>query len=137
MKLKELASISVPDPHLLVIEPWDKGIIAEIEKALRQSELGLSPAVDGDIIRLPVPSLTEERRRELVKLVGQKVEEAREKVRRARQEAIEEVRRQEKNKEISEDEKFRRQKGVQAEVERVNREIEQMGKGKEEEILRV
>lgn len=137
MRLQELAAIATPDPHLLVIEPWDKSILPEVERALRQSELNLNPAVDETRIRLPVPPLTEERRLELVKLVKQKVEDSRQKVRDARQEAMEEVRRQEKNKEISEDEKFRLQKEVQAEVERVNREIETIGKTKEEEILKI
>lgn len=137
MRLKELASISVPDPHLIVLEPWDKSTIPDIEKAVRESKLGLSPAVDEAIIRLPVPPLSEERRREFVKLVREKVEESRQKVRQARQEAIEEIRRQEKDKDISEDEKFRLQKEIQGEVEEGNREIQAIGKAKEEEILRI
>lgn len=137
MKLKELAGISVPDPQLIVLEPWDKNVIPDIEKAVRESRLGLSPAVDEEIIRVPVPPLSEERRREFVKLVKEKVEEAREKVRRVRQEAIEEVRRQEKDKDISEDEKFRLQKEIQGQVDESNQEIEAIGKGKEEEILRI
>lgn len=137
MRLQELASITTPEPHLLVIEPWDKSVLAEIERSLRQSELQLSPAVDGDLIRLPVPPLSLERRQELSKLVGQKMESGRQKVRDARQEAIEEIRRQEKNKEISEDEKFRLQKHVQGQIDEVNQEIEQIGEAKEEEILKV
>ena len=137
MTLKELASISTPDPQLIVLEPWDKSIIADVEKAVRESKLGLSPAVDENIIRVPVPPLSEERRQEFVKLVGEMVENARQKVRQARQEAIEEVRRQEKDKEISEDEKFRLQKEIQGEVERANEEIRQVGEGKEEDILRI
>ncbi len=137
MRLKELAGISVPDPQLIIIDPWDKSIIPGIEKAVRESKLGLSPAVDESIIRVPVPPLSEERRLEFVKLVKEKVEEARERVRQQRQEAIEEVRRQEKGKEISEDEKFRLQKEVQGQVEECNREIQKIGKAKEEEILRI
>lgn len=137
MKLRELAGISVPDPQLFVLEPWDKSVMADIEKAIRESKLGLSPAVDENIIRIPVPPLSEERRREFVKLVREKVEAAREKVRRARQEAIEEVRRQEKDKEISEDDKFRRQKEIQEQVEECNREIQEIGQRKEEEILKI
>ncbi len=137
MTLKELASITVPDPQLIVIEPWDKSIIAAVEKSVRESKLGLSPAVDEGIIRVPVPPLSEERRQEFVKLVGEMVENARQKVRQARQEAIEEVRRQEKDKEISEDEKFRLQKEIQGEVEECNRGIQEIGKEKEEEILRI
>jgi len=137
MKLKELAGISTPDPHLILIEPWDKSILPEIEKAIRESPLGLSPAVDEEVIRVPVPPLSEERRREFVKLVRERVEEARQKVRQVRQEAIEEVRRQEKEKEISEDEKFRLQKEIQKQIDEANEEIREVGKAKENEILRI
>ena len=137
MTLKELASITVPDPQLIVVAPWDRSIIPEIEKAVRESKLGLSPAVDEEVIRVPVPPLSEERRQEFVKLVKQKVEEARQKVRDARQEAIEEVRRQEVDKEISKDEKFRLQKEIQKQVDECNQEIQGIGKEKEEEILRI
>jgi ribosome recycling factor len=137
MTLKELASITVPDPQLIVIDPWDKSVIPDIEKAVRGSKLGLSPAVDEDVIRVPVPPLSEERRQEFVKLVKERVEQTREQVRQARKEAMEEVRRQEKEKEISEDEKFRQEKEIQGQVEECNREIREMGEGKEEEILRI
>lgn len=137
MALKELASITTPDPQLIVLEPWDKNVITDIEKAVRESKLGLSPAVDEEIIRVPVPPLSEERRQELVKLVKEKVEEARQKVRHARQEAIEDIRRQEKEKEISEDEKFRLQKEIQKQVGEANEEIKKIGEVKEEEILRI
>ncbi len=137
MRLKELAGISVPDPRLIVLEPWDKSVIPDIEKAIRNSKLGLSPAVDEELIRVPVPPLSEERRQEFVKLVKERVEEARQKVRQARQEAIEEVRRQEKEKEISEDEKFRLQKEIQKQIENVNEEIKEVGEVKESEILRI
>ncbi len=137
MRLKELAGISVPDPRLIVLDPWDKSVIPDIEKAIRNSKLGLSPAVDEELIRVPVPPLSEERRQEFVKLVKERVEEARQRVRQARQEAIEEVRRQEKEKEISEDEKFRLQKEIQREVGEANEQIKQIGEMKEEEILRI
>lgn len=137
MTLKELAGITVPDPQLIVLDPWDKNIIADIEKAVRESKLGLSPVVDKEIIRVPIPSLSEERRLEFVKLAKEMVESARQKVRQARQEAIEEIRRQEKDKEISEDEKFRLEKEIQGEVEGANEEIREAGEAKEEEILRI
>ena len=137
MMLKELAGITVPDPSLIILNPWDKSIIADIEKAVRESKLGLSPVVDEEIIRVPIPSLSEERRLEFVKLVKDQVEETRRKVRSSRQEAIEEVRRQEKDKEISEDEKFRLEKETQKQVEECNREIKEIGERKEEEILRI
>ena len=137
MTLKELASITVPDPQLIVLDPWDKSIIQDIEKAFRSSKLGLLPAVAEEVIRVSVPPLSEERRQEFVKLVKEKVEEARQKVRDVRQEAIEEVRHQEKDKEISEDEKFRLMKEIQREVDECNQEIQEIGKGKEGEILRI
>jgi len=137
MTLKELASITVPDPQLLVLDPWDKSIIPDIERAIRNSRLGLSPAVDEEVIRLPVPPLSEERRQEFVRLVKEKIEAARQKVRDARQEAVEEVRRQETDKEIGEDEKFRLQKEIQKEVDECNQEIQEIGKEKEEEILKI
>lgn len=138
MTLKELASISVPDPTLIVIEPWDKSVLEGIERAIRESrDLGLSPAVSEEVVRVPVPPLTEERRRELTKLVGQKVEGARQRVRDVRNEAVENVRLLEKEGKISEDEKFRREKEVQQLVDGVNQEIEEMGRKKEEEILTI
>jgi ribosome recycling factor len=138
MTLKELASISVPDPNLIMVEPWDRSVLGDIERAIRGSrELGLNPAADENVIRVPVPPLTEERRTELTKLVGQKVEEARQRVRAARNEAVDELRRSEKEGEISEDEKFRREKEIQQRVDDVNREIEEIGKRKEEEIMRI
>jgi len=137
MTLKELAGITVPDPSMILLNPWDKSIISDIEKAVRESKLGLSPVVDEEVIRVPIPSLSEERRLEFVKLVKDQVEEARQKVRGCRQEAIEEIRRQEKDKEISEDDKFRLEKGVQGQIEEVNEEIKQIGEDKEEEILKI
>ncbi len=137
MSLKELAGITVPDPSLILLNPWDKSILADIEKAVRESKLGLSPVVDEEVIRVPVPPLSEERRLEFVKLVKEMIENARQKVRASRQEAIEEIRRQEKDKEISEDEKFRLEKEAQGQVENCNREIKEIGEEKESEILRI
>jgi len=137
MMLKELAGITVPDPSMIILNPWDKSVIPDIEKAVRESKLGLSPVVDEEVIRVPVPSLSEERRLEFVKLVKDQVEESRQKVRASRQEAIEDARKQEKEKEISEDEKFRLEKEIQKQVEGCNQEIKQIGEEKEEEILRI
>ena len=137
MTLKELASISTPDPHLILLDPWDKSVIPDIEEAIRGSDLKLSPVVDEEVIRIPVPQLSEERRLEFVKLVKGRVEEARQKVRSSRQEAIEEVRRREEGKEIGEDEKFRLKKEVQKQVDKANEEIKEIGEGKEEEILKI
>ena len=137
MMLKELAGITVPDPSMILLNPWDKSVLPDIEKAVRESKLGLSPVVDEEVIRVPVPSLSEERRLEFVKLVKEMVENARQKVRASRQEAIEEIRSQEKEKQISEDEKFRLEKEAQGQVENCNREIKEIGEGKENEILKI
>lgn len=137
MTLKEMASISTPDPHLILLDPWDKSVISDIEAAIRGSDLKLSPVVDEEVIRIPVPQLSEERRLEFVKLVKERAEEARQKVRLSRQEAIEEVRHQEDQKEISEDEKFRLKKQIQKQVDQANEEIKEIGEEKEREILKI
>jgi len=143
MTLKEMASISTPDPHLILLDPWDKSVIPDIEAAFRRwgkdAPTGrlYNPVVDEDVIRIPVPQLSEERRLEFVKLVKERAEEARQKVRLSRQEAIEEVRHQEDQKEISEDEKFRLKKQIQKQVDQANEEIKEIGEGKEREILRI
>ena len=135
--LKAVASISSPEPRSLVIQPWDKNAIQPIEKAIQSSSLGLNPVTDRDVIRLSIPPLTEERRKELVKLLGRYLEEARIKVRRDREEAVKEVDRKEKAKEISEDEKFREKSEVQKQVDEINKKIEDMGVSKEKEIMAV
>ena len=135
--LKALASISSPEPRTLVISPWDKNAIQPIEKAITSSSLGLNPITDRDAIRLSIPSLTEERRKELTKLLGKHLEEARIHVRREREDALREIDRREKVKEISEDQKFRERNEVQKAVDEINKKIEDMGAAKEKEIMTV
>lgn len=135
--LKALASISVPEPKQLVIQPWDKNALQPIEKAVRDSEIGLNPVADKDIIRLTIPELTEERRRELLKVLGRHVEDARIQIRREREEALKEVDRREKAKEISEDEKFRQKSETQKAVDEINKKIEEIGAAKEKEITMI
>jgi len=143
MTLKELASITVPDPHLILLDPWDKSVIPDIEDAFRRQGRDAptgrlyNPAVDEEVIRIPVPPLSEERRLEFVKLVKEQVEEARQKVRAARQEEIEEVRRREDEKDISEDDKFRLKKEIQKQINKANEELKEIGEKKEEEILKI
>ncbi|KPJ89540.1 MAG: ribosome recycling factor [Spirochaetes bacterium DG_61] len=104
MPLKQLASISVPEPRLIVIQPWDKGALSEIEKAFHKSDLALNPNNDGKVIRISIPPLTEERRKELVKIAKGKAEDARIAIRNIRRDGNEEVKTAEKNQHISEDE---------------------------------
>lgn len=133
--LKALAAISSPEPRTLVIQPWDKNAVQPIEKAIRGSSLGLNPAVDKDLIRLVIPPLTEERRRDLLKVLGRYVEDFRIQVRKEREEALKEIDRREKAKEISEDEKFRQKNEIQKTVDETNKKIEEAAAAKEKEIL--
>jgi len=135
--LKALASISAPEPKQLLIQPWDKNAIQPIEKALQSSSLGLSPVTDREAIRLSIPVLTEERRKELIKMLKRHLEDARIQMRRAREEMLKEVERKEKTKEISEDEKFRQKNEVQKIVDEMNKKIEELGAAKEKEITTV
>src|SRR5579862_3621899 len=105
MKLKQLALITTPEPRLLVIQPFDAATVKDIEKALKESKIGINPAVDGKIIRLPIPELSEERRRDLAKAVKQMAEEARVRVRANRREGIDEAKKIEKAGEITADER--------------------------------
>ncbi len=135
--LKAIASISSPEPRSLVIQPWDKNAIQPIEKAIQSSSLGLNPVTDHDVIRLSIPPLTEERRKELTKLLGRHLEDARIHVRREREGMLKEVDRKEKAKEISEDEEFRQKSEVQKIVDEINKKIEEIGLMKEKEIMKV
>jgi ribosome recycling factor len=137
MPLKQLASIQTPEPSLIIIRPWDKAIIKDIERVIIQSKLKLVPVVEEDIIRLRIPPLTEERRKELVGIIREKLEECRVSIRRHREEAWQEIQTLEKNKEITEDDKFRGKSKLQEVIDEYNKKIEEMGKKKEEEILKV
>ena len=135
--LIQLASISAPEAKLLIIQPWDKSSIVRIEKAILKSELGLNPANDGNIIRIRIPPLSEERRQELIKVVHRRVEERRVAVRNLRHEAMNELRKLEKDKEISQDENKRTQDQLQKLTDRFIFDIEQVGKDKEKELMEV
>jgi len=137
MKLVEVASITSPDPQLLSVQPWDSSIIDDVVKAIESSGLGLNPSKEGVVVKVPVPVLSEERRRELVKVVGQRIEEARVAVRQIRQEAMRGLGKLEETKEISEDEKFREKKEIELQIRRANEEIEEIGQHKKEEILAI
>jgi len=135
--LKALASISCPDPRQLVIQPWDKKAVQPIEKAIQVSNLGINPVADRDSIRLSLPSLTEEKRKELVKILGKYLEETRIKIRQAREDLFRNIDRREKSKEISEDQKFRERRESQKLVDEYNKKTEEIGDKKEKEVMTV
>ncbi len=135
--LKGIGSISVPDPKTVQIQPWDRGLLVEIEKAIRNSDLNLAPMNDGVVIRLNLPPLTEERRRDLAKVVGKLAEEARISIRHARQEMNDEMKKLEKEGKVTEDQLHSFEKRLQERVDKVNLEIETMSKNKERDIMTV
>lgn len=135
--LIQLASISVPEPRQLLIKPFDPGSIKDIEKAVQTSELGLTPNSDGKVVRLNLPALTEERRRELVKVVNGRLEEANVAVRNIRRDVIKDMREYKDEKMISEDELKRGEDDVQKLTDETTGEIESLGKQKEKEVMEV
>lgn len=136
-QLQELALISVPEPQLISIRPYDPGALKNIERAILQSDLGLNPNNDGKIIRLQIPSLTEERRRELTKTVSKRVEEARISIRHARRDSVDFMKLYEKEKEISEDDFYKGKDEVQKLTDEYIARVDEIGKAKEKEILEV
>jgi len=137
MPLNQLATLSSPEPRLIVVQPWDRNIVKNIEKALRENMPDLNPVIDGELIRIPFPAPTEERRKALVKEVGKTVEDARIKIRRAREDAISEIMSKEKRGEISEDDLHRQKDEIQKEIDETNRLVEEARKKKEEEIMTI
>src|SRR3989344_4121024 len=134
MKLYELAKISAPDTSLITITPWDKGVIRDIEKAINDSHMQLSPNVSGDMIRVPIPALTEERRKDFVKLLHQKMESGRVLVRQVRGEVKEEIDKSENTSGVSEDDTKRMLEDLQKMTDEYMGKVDEMGKKKEEEI---
>jgi ribosome recycling factor len=135
MPLNQVASVAIPESRLLTIQPWDIKILVDIEKAILKSDLGLTPTNDGKIIRVHVPPLTEERRKELVKLVKKMAEECRVAIRNVRREAIERLKGRKKAKEISEDDLFRLQDEVQKVTDDHIKKVEGIIADKEREIM--
>jgi ribosome recycling factor len=135
--LNQMASIAAPEPRLLVIKPWDPSALSDIERAILKSDLGLTPMNDGKLIRLNVPRLTEERRREMVKLVSRRVEEGRVAIRNLRRDALQDLKEFEKEKMISEDDFFRGKDDVQDLTDEFIKEIDEIGKRKEEELMEI
>ncbi len=137
MPLNQVANVSAPEPRLLIVQPWDKSLMAVVEKAIKAAELGLNPSNDGNIIRVPVPALTEERRRDMVKLLHKLAEEGRVAVRHARQEGNKEIKHRESEGDISEDDARREMEQVQKLTDDYIHKIEQLLKAKEAEVMEV
>ena len=135
--LNQLASVNVPEPRLLVIQPFDKNAIAQIEKAIQQSDLGITPSNDGQVIRLAFPPLTEERRKELVKQVHHRAEEGRVAVRNVRRHAKDDMEKLERERSISEDELSRGEKDLQKLTDHHVAEIDEIQRHKESELMEV
>jgi len=135
--LSQLASISVPEARLLLIQPWDRSIVGNVQKAIQKSDLGLNPMNDGEVLRLVIPPPTEERRKELVKVVHKRVEDAKIAVRNVRRDALEELRKLEKDKKVSRDDNVRATDKLQKLTDRFIVEVSKVGADKESEIMEV
>jgi ribosome recycling factor len=135
MPLSQVATVSVPEPRMLTVQVWDRSNVQAVEKAIRAANLGLNPVTDGQLIRLPIPDLTEERRKELAKLVGQFSEKARIAVRNVRRDGMDQLKHDEKKHDISEDERKRLEHDVQKMTDDTIKEIDELAAAKEREIL--
>ncbi|CAN5833098.1 ribosome recycling factor [soil metagenome] len=135
--LNQLASISIPEAHLIVIQPWDRGVLGAIEKAIQKSDVGIMPNSDGTVVRLNIPPLTEDRRKELVKVVHKRMEDARVEIRNHRRDEVESIRRREKDGEFGADEARREQERIERLTQSWNEEVDRLGAAKEQEVLEV
>lgn len=135
--INQVATISVPEARLLVIQPWDRKLLVDIEKAIQKSDLGINPSSDGQVIRLAIPALNEERRRDMVKIAHKKLDEHKVAIRNIRRDAHDKLREREKKKEISEDELKRNTDRLQKLTDRFVEEMDKIGKTKEQEIREV
>ncbi len=133
----QLASISVPEPKMIVIKPWDRMVINNIDKAILKSDLGLNPVNDGNVVRISIPMLTEERRKDLIKIIHKRLEESRIQIRNIRREAVDGLKQSEKNKEISQDQNTRASEQLQKLTDIAIENVNKIGKDKEAEIMEV
>jgi ribosome recycling factor len=133
--VNQVANITVVDARLITVKPWEKTMIAVIDKAIRASDLGINPVADSELVRLPIPPLTQERRRDLAKTVGKQTEEARVAVRSARRDAMDMIKEAEKDKQISEDERKKGEKSIQDLTDKYIAQVEDIAKAKEKEIM--
>ncbi|OGN27656.1 MAG: ribosome recycling factor [Candidatus Yanofskybacteria bacterium RIFCSPLOWO2_01_FULL_49_17] len=133
--IKEVASITVPEPRTLVIQPWDSGALASIEKGIRESSLGLNPTNDGKAVRLTIPALTEERRKEFIKVLHQKMEEARIRIRNIREDIVKKVNHAVKEKTAREDDLFKAKEELQKLIDGLHKKLDELSKKKEQELM--
>jgi len=137
MALNQLANISVPESTTVVIQPWDRNALQPIERAIMKSDIGITPNVDGIVIRLNIPPLTEERRRDLVKLVHKRMEEAKVEIRNHRRDVVESIKKREKDGQLGADEAHREMEAVEKATHRWSAEVDRVGQAKEAEVLEV
>ncbi len=135
--LRQVANVSAPEPRLLVVQPWDRSLLAEIEKSILKSDLGLNPANDGIVVRIPIPPLTEERRQSLVKVAKKIAEEGRVAIRNVRRDANEKLKKLEKDHAISEDDMRRGQEEIQTVTDQLIKKVDEIVALKEKEIMEV
>jgi ribosome recycling factor len=135
--LNQLAGISVPEAHQIVIQPWDRSVLGAIEKAILKSDIGLQPNVDGTVVRLNIPPLTEDRRKELVRVVHKRMEEARVEIRNLRREAADALKKEERDGTVGTDEARRQLEALQKTTDRFVGEVDRHGATKEQEVLEV
>ena len=137
MPINQVGNISTPEPRLLIVSVWDASNVQQVEKAIRESDLGFNPMTEGNLIRIPIPSLSEDRRKELVKVAGKYAENSRISIRNIRRDLIEEVRKKEKNSEISKDDKHKNEEIIQKITDDYINNIEKILENKEKEILEI
>jgi ribosome recycling factor len=135
--LNQLAGISVPESHQIVIQPWDRAVLGAIEKAIQKSDIGLVPNVDGTVVRLNIPPLTEDRRKDLVRVVHKRMEDARVEIRNIRRDAADELKKEERDGNVGADEAHRQLDTLQTTTDRFNGEDDRLGGAKEQELLEV
>ena len=135
--INQVATVNTPEPRLIVIQPWDKSVIPDIERGIQTADLGLNPSNDGNLIRVPIPPLSQERRKDMVRLLHKMGEEGKVSVRHARQEANKEIKQREQDHDISEDEARRQQDEVQRLTDEFVARIEELMKSKEKELMEV
>jgi ribosome recycling factor len=135
--INQVASISVPEAHQIVIQPWDRSVLGAIEKAILKSDIGLMPNVDGTVVRLNIPALTEERRKDIVKTVHKRMEEARVEIRNLRREAADVLKKEEKDGTLGADEVRRQQEQLEKITHRIIADVDRVGGSKEQEVMEV
>ncbi len=135
--VNQVASISVPEAHQIVIQPWDRSVLGAIEKAILKSDIGLMPNVDGTVVRLNIPALTEERRKDIVKTVHKRMEEARVEIRNLRREAADVLKKEEKDGTLGADEVHRQQEQLEKITHRIIADVDRVGGSKEQEVMEV